>query len=136
MLQSEAGRLPRPHNEEDALKLVDLAEKVNEAATDKADMDADIVKTFAYTAAGELSPMAATLGGIVGQEVRPPAQKPPGLQPEQSPFLSQSPLSLAAQKTSTYLHIHMQQASLCSFTGRPKAIRLLTYTACRSVTIP
>ena len=69
MLQAEAGRLPRAHNEEDALKLVQLAEKVNEAAKDKAEIDADIVKKVAYTAAGELSPMAATLGGIVGQEV-------------------------------------------------------------------
>ncbi|CAL5220461.1 g2482 [Coccomyxa viridis] len=67
--QAEAGRLPRAHNEEDALKLVELAEKINEAAEDKAEIDADIVKKVAYTAAGELSPMAATLGGIVGQEV-------------------------------------------------------------------
>ena len=69
MLQAEAGRLPRPHNEEDALKMVALAENVNEAAKDKADIEADIVKKFSYTAAGALSPMAATLGGIVGQEV-------------------------------------------------------------------
>lgn len=72
MVQSEAGRLPRPHNEEDALKMVGLAERINEAAKDKADIDADIIKKFSYTAAGDLSPMAATLGGIVGQEVRPP----------------------------------------------------------------
>ena len=70
MVQAEAGRLPRPHNEEDAEKLVALAEKANEAAKDKAEIDADIVRKFAFTAAGELSPMAATLGGIVGQEVR------------------------------------------------------------------
>ncbi len=70
--QAEAGRLPRAHNEEDALKLVELAEKINEAAEDKAEIDADIVKKVAYTAAGELSPMAATLGGIVGQEVGQP----------------------------------------------------------------
>ena len=71
-MQAEAGRLPRPHNEEDALKTVDLAEKINEAAKDKAEIDADIIKKVSYTAAGELSPMAATLGGIVGQEVRVP----------------------------------------------------------------
>lgn len=70
LLQSEAGRLPRPHNEEDALRLVALAENVNKAAKDKAELDADILKRVAYTAAGDLSPMAATLGGIVGQEVR------------------------------------------------------------------
>lgn len=64
------GRLPRPHNEEDALRLVALAENVNVAAKDKAELDADILKRVAYTAAGDLSPMAATLGGIVGQEVR------------------------------------------------------------------
>ena len=70
MVQAEAGRLPRPHNEEDAEKLVALAEKANETAKDKAEIDADIVRKVAFTAAGELSPMAATLGGIVGQEVR------------------------------------------------------------------
>ena len=70
MVQAEVGRLPRPHNEEDAEKLVALAEKANEAAKDKAEIDADIVRKVAFTAAGELSPMAATLGGIVGQEVR------------------------------------------------------------------
>ena len=70
MVQAEAGRLPRPHNEEDAEKLVALAERANEAAKDKAEIDADIVRKVAFTAAGELSPMAATLGGIVGQEVR------------------------------------------------------------------
>lgn len=73
LLQTEEGRLPRPHNEEDASKLVKLAEKINEAAKDKAEIDADIVKKFAYTAAGDLSPMAATLGGIVGQEVKLPS---------------------------------------------------------------
>ena len=52
---------------------MELAEKINEAAEDKAEIDADIVKKVAYTAAGELSPMAATLGGIVGQEVDSPS---------------------------------------------------------------
>ena len=70
MVQAETGRLPRPHNEEDAEKLVALAGKANEAAKDKAEIDADVVRKVAFTAAGELSPMAATLGGIVGQEVR------------------------------------------------------------------
>ena len=72
LLQDKESRLPRAHNEEDALKLVELAEKINEAAKDKAEIDADIVKRVSYTAAGELSPMAATLGGIVGQEVGQP----------------------------------------------------------------
>jgi hypothetical protein len=45
-------------------------EKVNEAAKDKVDIDADVLKVLAYTAAGELSPMAALFGGLVGQEVR------------------------------------------------------------------
>ena len=68
-MQTEAGRLPRPHNEEDAVKMLALAQRINKAAQDKAEIDSDIVKKFAYTAAGDLSPMAATLGGIVGQEV-------------------------------------------------------------------
>lgn len=69
MLQAESGRLPAPHNDEDATKFVSIAEKLNETASDKAEVDEAILKAMSYTAAGELSPMAAFFGGVVGQEV-------------------------------------------------------------------
>ena len=68
-MQAETGRLPAPHNEEDAVKFVSIAQKLNETAADKAEIDEAVLKALSYTASGELSPMAATLGGIVGQEV-------------------------------------------------------------------
>lgn len=49
--------------------MLSMAEKLNETVADKAEIDADILKQLSYTAAGELSPMAALFGGVVGQEV-------------------------------------------------------------------
>ncbi|BDA45843.1 Ubiquitin-activating enzyme E1 1 [Coccomyxa sp. Obi] len=67
--QAEFGRLPAPHNEEDATKFVSIAKKLNETAADKAEIDEAVLKALSYTASGELSPMAAFFGGVVGQEV-------------------------------------------------------------------
>lgn len=68
-LQAEYGRLPAPHNEEDATRFVSIAEKLNETAADKAEIDEAVLKALSFTASGELSPMAAFFGGVVGQEV-------------------------------------------------------------------
>lgn len=68
-LQAEFGRLPAPHNKEDATKFVSIAEKLNETAADKAEIDDAVLKALSFTASGELSPMAAFFGGVVGQEV-------------------------------------------------------------------
>ena len=68
--QEEEGRLPAPHCEADAAKLLALADRINAAAEEKAEVDEKVLKALAYTAAGELSPMAAFFGGVVGQEVR------------------------------------------------------------------
>lgn len=46
-----------------------LADKVNDAAATKADLDRDVLRKLAHGAAGELNPMAAMFGGVVGQEV-------------------------------------------------------------------
>jgi ubiquitin-activating enzyme E1 len=63
------GNLPRSYSKEDADKLIQLATEINEAAKDKTELDNDVLTKLAYTARGELNPMAAMFGGIVGQEV-------------------------------------------------------------------
>lgn len=60
--------MPRPHNAEDAAGLIKLAEKVNERQSSKVELDHKVIEQLAYTAEGDLSPMAALFGGIVGQE--------------------------------------------------------------------
>ena len=72
----ETGRLPRPWDAEDAARLVSTAAGLNEGAPAPARLDlaadgpaARLLATLAHTAAGELAPMTAALGGIVGQEV-------------------------------------------------------------------
>ena len=49
--------------------MVALAKAVAASAKDKTEVDAALVEKLAYTAAGEISPMAAVFGGVVGQEV-------------------------------------------------------------------
>lgn len=67
--QAEHNRLPTPGSEEDAEALLALADKVNDAALTKADLDRDVLRKLAHGASGELNPMAAMFGGVVGQEV-------------------------------------------------------------------
>ena len=45
-----------------------MAEQLNKEATFRVELETGILKKLAYTAAGDLSPMAALFGGIVGQE--------------------------------------------------------------------
>ncbi|KAL7751063.1 E1 ubiquitin-activating protein [Sorochytrium milnesiophthora] len=67
--QAKHQRLPKPRNEADAEEVVALAKEVAAALDDKPELDDKLIKTFAYGAAGDLSPIAATLGGLVAQEV-------------------------------------------------------------------
>ncbi|CAG9465807.1 unnamed protein product [Pedinophyceae sp. YPF-701] len=66
------GRLPRPWDGADADAVVALAKEANAALTEAArveEVDAKVAGLLAKTAAGQLNPMCATVGGIVGQEV-------------------------------------------------------------------
>lgn len=69
-LQAKHGRTPAPANEEDAAQLISLAKEINEASADKIDLDETVLRLLAHNASGEISPMAAMFGGMVGQEVR------------------------------------------------------------------
>jgi len=61
------GALPTPGSAAHAAKFVEFVEAAAGSAAD--DLDAKVLECFARTAAGVLSPMAATLGGIAAQEV-------------------------------------------------------------------
>ena len=63
-----------PHDVADAAALVRTARKLHAAQASEASVNQELLEKLAYTAAGELSPMAAIIGGCVGQEAWPPAQ--------------------------------------------------------------
>ncbi|ORZ36115.1 hypothetical protein BCR44DRAFT_1479631 [Catenaria anguillulae PL171] len=64
------GRVPTPRNEDDANAVLAKA-KAFAASTlkDPIDINEKLIKQFAYQAAGDLSPMAAVMGGFMAQEV-------------------------------------------------------------------
>lgn len=64
------GAHPCPGSYEDADKFVKIVEKMNNEAKEKVDgLDTVLLKQFALGCTSVLSPMAALVGGIVGQEV-------------------------------------------------------------------
>ena len=67
-MQEKHSRLPRPYNSKDASEVIQNVEKINKEGSFNAELDSKVVESLASTAAGELSPMAALFGGIVGQE--------------------------------------------------------------------
>ncbi|DBA88021.1 TPA: hypothetical protein ACH3X1_005003 [Trebouxia sp. C0004] len=67
--QDENARRPHAYNRDDAASLVQIAHKINEQASNKVDVDEDVLRKLSYTSSGEISPMAAMFGGVVGQEV-------------------------------------------------------------------
>jgi hypothetical protein len=69
--QAEEGRLPMPHDAAEAAALVERARRLQSAQGGQVPLNQELLKKLAYTAAGELSPMAAIIGGCVGQEARP-----------------------------------------------------------------
>lgn len=62
------GVFPAPHNEEHAKEVIELAKDINEKSL-KAKLKEDVIRKLAYGARGDISPMAAVLGGITAQEV-------------------------------------------------------------------
>ncbi|XP_073208755.1 ubiquitin-like modifier-activating enzyme 7 isoform X1 [Lepidochelys kempii] len=63
---AEMGQLPRPRAQADAERLLELARGLT---AHQELLDEGLVRTFAHVSAGELSPMAALLGGLAAQEV-------------------------------------------------------------------
>ncbi|KAK7102589.1 ubiquitin-like modifier-activating enzyme 1 [Littorina saxatilis] len=64
------GALPKPRCQADAEAFVKLVNEVNAASPAKVDeLDADLMKEFAYSARGDICPIQAFIGGITAQEV-------------------------------------------------------------------
>ncbi|KAJ8301710.1 hypothetical protein KUTeg_020697, partial [Tegillarca granosa] len=68
--KKQKGSLPKPRCKADALEFVKIANEVNSKSGAKVDeMDESILREMAYTAQGDICPMAAFIGGIAAQEV-------------------------------------------------------------------
>ena len=69
--QAEQGHAPRPANAADAERVIALVKALNEALPEaqRASLDEAVLRKLAHCAGGELNPMAAMFGGVVGQEV-------------------------------------------------------------------
>lgn len=63
--QTKNGRLPKPWCDEDAQEFLKIANVIR----GDVELIEDLVLTFAKTCAGDLNPINASLGGIIGQEV-------------------------------------------------------------------
>ncbi|KAG9152521.1 hypothetical protein Leryth_016430 [Lithospermum erythrorhizon] len=69
--QTVVGRFPVAGSEEDAQKLISIANDMNESLDDGKleDINPKLLRQFAYGSRAVINPMAAMFGGIVGQEV-------------------------------------------------------------------
>ncbi|KKA27557.1 hypothetical protein TD95_002401 [Thielaviopsis punctulata] len=63
------GRLPAPFNEEDAAEVLELSKKIASEAGTEVEFDTKLISELAYQATGDITPMAAFIGGITAQEV-------------------------------------------------------------------
>lgn len=66
VFQNEMQRLPRPWNQADADKMVKLAQTL---PVNQEQLDHDLIRIFAYSCAGDLSPINAFVGAVAAQEV-------------------------------------------------------------------
>jgi len=68
--KANGGAMPMPANKEHAAQVVALAKDINSKAGNLvSELDEKLISLLASNARGDLSPMAAVLGGVVGQEV-------------------------------------------------------------------
>jgi len=67
--ETHKGVFPRPHHDEDARKVLDIARQIAKANDDEVELDDELITELSYQAQGDLSPMAAFFGGMVAQEV-------------------------------------------------------------------
>lgn len=68
--KANGGAMPMPANKEHAAQVVAAAKEINTMAGNLvSEIDEKLISLLASNARGDLSPMAAVLGGVVGQEV-------------------------------------------------------------------
>ncbi|KAL2918709.1 E1 ubiquitin-activating protein [Polyrhizophydium stewartii] len=66
---THGGQLPRPHNADDAAKVLEIAKAINAASPSPAELDDKLIMQLSHQARGDLPPMAAVMGGLIAQEV-------------------------------------------------------------------
>ncbi|KAI9471280.1 E1 ubiquitin-activating protein [Coemansia sp. RSA 989] len=66
---ANGGKMPRPGNDADAKEVIRLAHAINDAWSQKTELDDKLLQQLASQATGDLSPMVAVFGGLVAQEV-------------------------------------------------------------------
>jgi ubiquitin-activating enzyme E1 len=67
--EKHGGEMPRPHNEEDAAEVLEVAKDLASKGKEEIELDDKVIKELSYQARGDLSPMAAFFGGLAAQEV-------------------------------------------------------------------
>lgn len=67
--EEEHSRLPEPWNDREAQEVLQLALHINSEESHVEKVDDGMVLALAHTAQGQLAPLAAFMGGVVGQEV-------------------------------------------------------------------
>lgn len=67
--KNHGGDLPRPHHDGDALEVLKHAGTVAVELNKEVDLDENLLRELSYGARGDLSPMAAFIGGLAAQEV-------------------------------------------------------------------
>eukprot|EP00197_Chlamydomonas_leiostraca_P014632 CAMPEP_0202866272 /NCGR_PEP_ID=MMETSP1391-20130828/7292_1 /ASSEMBLY_ACC=CAM_ASM_000867 /TAXON_ID=1034604 /ORGANISM="Chlamydomonas leiostraca, Strain SAG 11-49" /LENGTH=1026 /DNA_ID=CAMNT_0049546205 /DNA_START=133 /DNA_END=3213 /DNA_ORIENTATION=+ len=69
--EAEKGHAPRPAHKEDAERVLALARDINAAMPEaaRAELNEGVMRALAHCAGGEVNPIAAMFGGVVGQEV-------------------------------------------------------------------
>lgn len=67
--EKHGGKLPAPHSDRDAAEIIEVAKSIAAEAKDKVELDDNLIRELSYQAQGDLSPMAAVLGGLAAQEV-------------------------------------------------------------------
>ena len=67
--KNHGGDLPRPHHDGDALEVFKHAGTVAVELNKEVDLDENLLRELSYGARGDLSPMAAFIGGLAAQEV-------------------------------------------------------------------
>lgn len=67
--KAHGGNLPKPHNEQDASEVFQIAQSISTAGEHKVELDKKLLRELSYQARGDLGPMAAFFGGLAAQEV-------------------------------------------------------------------
>lgn len=67
--QAKKAHFPAPRNAADATEVLKIAKEIAGKAKEPVTLNDDLIKQLAYGARGDISPLAAVLGGVAAQEV-------------------------------------------------------------------